>query len=103
MSNDTSRHLEIQPAEALIDAPVSIGLSGFPAGQQVRLHAQMPNYLGCAWTSHAAFATDAQGCVNVACKDLSFGPNSTAPAKRLLSANTCSLRLRSTVFVFSVI
>jgi acetyl esterase/lipase len=65
VSNDRSPHLEIQPVDALIDAPVFIRLSGFPAGQKVTLHAQMPNYLGCAWTSHAAFVTDAQGCVDV--------------------------------------
>src|SRR3954453_19096450 len=57
--------LEICPADALIDAPVSIKLSGLPAAQQVMLRAQMPNYLGCAWTSHAAFVADARGCVDV--------------------------------------
>jgi len=68
--------------------PVSLLLSGFPAGQQETLHTQMPNYLGCTWTSHAAFVTDAQVVWMWACKDLSFGPNSTVPAKRLLSVNT---------------
>jgi Acyl-CoA thioester hydrolase/BAAT N-terminal region len=57
--------LEIHPADALIDAPVSIELNGFPASQQVTLRAQMPNYLGCTWTSHAAFVADARGCVDV--------------------------------------
>jgi dienelactone hydrolase len=56
--------LEIHPTDALIDAPVSIELSGLPAAQQVTLRAQMPNYLGCTWTSHAAFVADARGCVD---------------------------------------
>jgi dienelactone hydrolase len=62
---DTLHQLEIHPADALVDAPVSIRLSGFPAGQRVTLHAEMPNYLGCTWTSHAAFVSDPQGCVDV--------------------------------------
>ena len=62
---DTLHHLEIHPADALVDAPVSIRLSGFPAGQHVTLHAEMPNYLGCTWTSHATFVADQQGCVDV--------------------------------------
>src|SRR5689334_15297275 len=61
----TNALLEIHPADALIDTPVSIKLSGFPAAQQVTLRGQMPNYLGCTWTSHAVFVADAQGCVDV--------------------------------------
>src|SRR5262245_15537336 len=61
----TSPHIKIQPTEALVDAPVSIRLRGFPAGQQVTLRAQMANYLGCAWESRATFSADAQGCVDV--------------------------------------
>ena len=34
--------LEIHPTDALIDAPVSIELSGFLAAQQVTLRARMP-------------------------------------------------------------
>jgi len=61
----TSPHIKIQPTEALVDAPVSIQVSGFPAGQQVTLRAQMANYLGCTWESRATFSADAQGCVDV--------------------------------------
>jgi hypothetical protein len=62
---DTLHHLEVHPADALVDAPVSIRLSGFPVGQQVTLRAEMPNYLGCTWTSQATFLSDQQGCVDV--------------------------------------
>jgi hypothetical protein len=58
--------LEIWLAEALVDAPVSIRLNGFPAGQQVTLRAEMANYPGCTWESQATFVADRQECVDVA-------------------------------------
>jgi dienelactone hydrolase len=58
--------LEIQPSEALVDAPVSIRLKGLLAEQQVTLRAQMADYLGCTWASQATFVADRQGCVDVA-------------------------------------
>ena len=61
-----SPDLQIRPAEALVDAPVSIRVNGSPAGQQVTLRAEMANYLGCTWESQATFVTDRQGCVDVA-------------------------------------
>lgn len=71
MNNSTGRtrmlpDLEIRLAEALVDAPVSIRLNGFPAGQQVTLRAEMANYLGCTWESQATFVADRQECVDVA-------------------------------------
>lgn len=61
----TLPHIDIQPTAALIDAPVSIQLRGFAAGQQVTVYARMANYLSCTWESQATFLADAQGCVNV--------------------------------------
>ena len=58
--------LEIQPTDALIDAPVSIQLTGLLAEQQVTLCAEMANYLGCTWASQATFLADQHGCVDVA-------------------------------------
>ena len=71
MSNSTARaemlpKLEIQPTDALIDAPVSIQLTGLLAEQQVTLRAEMANYLGCTWASQATFVADQHGCVDVA-------------------------------------
>jgi dienelactone hydrolase len=71
MSNSTGRtrippDLEIQPREALVDAPVSIQLRGLLAEQQVTLRAEMANYLGCTWESQATFVADGLGCVDVA-------------------------------------
>ena len=59
-------NLEIQPTDALIDAPVSIRLTGLLAEQQVTLCAEMANYLGCTWASQATFVADQHGCVDVA-------------------------------------
>ena len=58
--------LEIQPTDALIDAPVSIQLTGLLAEQQVTLCAEMANYLGCTWASQATLVADQHGCVDVA-------------------------------------
>ena len=63
MSKSTARaemlpNLEIQPADALIDAPVSIRLTGLLAEQQVTLCAEMESYLGCTWASEATFVAD---------------------------------------------
>ena len=71
MSNSTARaemlpKLEIQPTDALIDAPVSIRLTGLLAEQQVTLCAEMESYLGCTWASEATFVADQHGCVDVA-------------------------------------
>ena len=71
MSKSTARaemppKLEIQPTDALIDAPVSIRLTGLLAEQQVTLCAEMANYLGCTWASQATFLADQHGCVDVA-------------------------------------
>ena len=71
MSKSTARaemlpKLEIQPTDALIDAPVSIQLTGLLAEQQVTLCAEMANYLGCTWASQATFVADQHGCVDVA-------------------------------------
>jgi len=71
MSKGTARaemlpNLEIQPTDALIDAPVSIQLTGLLAEQQVTLCAEMANYLGCTWASQATFVADQHGCVDVA-------------------------------------
>lgn len=61
----TLPHIKIQPTEALVDTPVSIRLSGFPASQQVMVRAWMANYLGCTWESYATFIADTQGGVDV--------------------------------------
>src|SRR5215470_3703114 len=71
MSKGTARaemlpDLEIQPTDALIDAPVSIRLKGLIAEQQVMVRAQMADYLGCSWASQATFVADQQGCVDAA-------------------------------------
>jgi dienelactone hydrolase len=70
MSKSTARaemlpKLEIQPTDALIDAPVSIQLTGFLA-EQLTLCAEMANYLGCTWASQATFVADQHGRVDVA-------------------------------------
>jgi dienelactone hydrolase len=61
----TSLRIEIAPTDALVDAPVSIRLDGFPAGQPVTVRAQMAQYLGYTWESRATFHADAQGRVDV--------------------------------------
>jgi dienelactone hydrolase len=70
MSKDTGRpgtspRIEIEPTDALVDAPVTMRLDGFPAGQQVTVRAQMAHYLGYTWESRATFRADAQGRVDV--------------------------------------
>jgi hypothetical protein len=69
MSKSTARaemlpNLEIQPTDALIDAPVSIRRTGLLAEQQVTLCAEMESYLGCTWASQATFVADQHGCVD---------------------------------------
>jgi acyl-CoA thioester hydrolase/bile acid acetyltransferase-like protein len=71
MSKGTARaemlpDLEIQPIDALIDAPVSIRLKGLIAEQKVTVRAQMADYLGCSWASQATLVADRDGCVKIA-------------------------------------
>jgi hypothetical protein len=61
----TSPRIEIAPTDGLVDAPVTIRLDGFPAGQPVTVRAQMARYLGYTWESRATFHADAQGRVDV--------------------------------------
>src|SRR5712691_11164952 len=61
----TSLQIQLRPTEALVDTPVAIQLSGFPAGQPVTVRAQMANYLNSTWESHATFIADARGGVDV--------------------------------------
>ena len=85
----TNALLEIRPADALIDTPVSIIWSDFPAAQQVTLRGQVPNYLGCTWTSHAVFVADAQGCMDVGMQrnpDRTAGVDPMQPSRKRNSA-----------------
>jgi dienelactone hydrolase len=58
--------LEVRPRASLVDAPVSIRLTGLLPGQTVTVRTQMRDDAGENWSSSAVFRADAQGQVDVA-------------------------------------
>ncbi|RMQ46246.1 Acyl-coenzyme A thioesterase AcoT [Pseudomonas cichorii] len=58
-------HLTITPLDALLDEPRRICVSGLAAGQQITLTATTCRGAGQPWQSHATFAADAQGVVDL--------------------------------------
>jgi len=57
--------IEITPNTSLVDEPVRIRATGFPAEQPVLLRAHLPTKFG-RWESFALFQTDGTGCIDVA-------------------------------------
>lgn len=58
--------LSALPADALVDAPVTIRVRNAPAGSRVTLVATAKDVSGNPWQSSAVFAADAHGDVDVA-------------------------------------
>lgn len=58
--------LEVTPRAALVDAPVSVRLSGLAPGQEVTLRAEMLDDNLGRWRSEATYRADAGGGVDVA-------------------------------------
>ncbi len=54
----------VHPTNALLDAPVTISVSGLPAGKVVTLTAQATDDVGTVWTSTAQFTTPASGVIS---------------------------------------
>lgn len=71
MENDVAQDdppsatITVAPKQALVDEQVRIRLSGFAPHQQITLHARMDDDLNGRWESHATFAADHQGVVDV--------------------------------------
>ena len=68
MSNETQDafpQMEIIPFATLVDEPVHIRATGFPAEHPVRLRAHLPTKFG-GLESFALFQTDGTGCIDVA-------------------------------------
>ncbi|MDP6455253.1 MAG: acyl-CoA thioesterase/bile acid-CoA:amino acid N-acyltransferase family protein [SAR202 cluster bacterium] len=65
VSASVSANIEVTPATASADQPVSIRLTGFVPGQTVRLTATMKDDADTAWQSHAVFRADDAGVVDV--------------------------------------
>ncbi len=58
--------IDLSPSPALVDAPVSLRLVGFPPGRDVMLAATIPVTGAGVYRSSASFRADAQGAVDVA-------------------------------------
>lgn len=58
--------LEITPADALIDVPRQIRVSGLAPGQAVRLRSRTVRGPGISWRAEAGFVADAHGVVDLA-------------------------------------
>ncbi|CAM3447410.1 acyl-CoA thioesterase/bile acid-CoA:amino acid N-acyltransferase family protein [Paracidovorax anthurii] len=58
--------LHITPADALIDVPRHVRVTGLAAGEQVTLHSATVRGPGVAWRAAATFAADARGSVDLA-------------------------------------
>jgi len=56
--------MTVRPASGLLDAPVTISVSGLPAGNLVTLTAQATDALGTVWTSTAQFTPPASGLIS---------------------------------------
>ena len=57
--------IEIEPARALIDEPVSIRVTGLRPDQTVVLRARMRDDVERDWSSYASFRADASGAIDV--------------------------------------
>lgn len=58
--------LHLSPDDALIDAPLEVGLLGLPAGTAVTLRARVrPTDLHGGWESRASFLADETGAVRL--------------------------------------
>jgi dienelactone hydrolase len=64
-TQDASPQIEIMPFATLVDEPVHIRATGFPAEQHVLLRAHLPTEFG-GLESFALFQTDGTGCIDVA-------------------------------------
>lgn len=59
-------HLAVTPADSLIDAPVSIRVTGLPVGKPITITAQTVDADGTAWRGRATLRADARGRVDPA-------------------------------------
>lgn len=57
--------IEITPNASLVEEPVHIRATGFPAEHPILLRAHLPTKFG-SWESFALFQTDSTGCIDVA-------------------------------------
>jgi dienelactone hydrolase len=57
--------IEITPTVSLVDEPVHIRATGFPASHPLGLRAHLPTPFG-SWESFALFQTDGTGCIDLA-------------------------------------
>ncbi len=57
--------IEITPNTSLVEEPVHIRATGFPASHPILLRAHLPTKFG-SWESFALFQTDGTGCIDVA-------------------------------------
>jgi dienelactone hydrolase len=66
-SSSPPRHaaLRIAPRSALIDAPVSVTVSGLRAGDRVRVSAAAPDYRGTRYTATASARADGRGAARI--------------------------------------
>ncbi len=64
-STPASPAIVVDRPSALVDVPVKIELKGFPAGQAVTITATLEFADTSGWQSHATFATDARGHVDL--------------------------------------
>ncbi|HEY7419248.1 MAG TPA: acyl-CoA thioesterase/BAAT N-terminal domain-containing protein, partial [Ktedonobacteraceae bacterium] len=66
MTSRTTICLDVTPLDALVDEPVTIRLSGLPAGQRVTLWACAQDIGGNSWISSASFIAESNGEIDVA-------------------------------------
>jgi dipeptidyl aminopeptidase/acylaminoacyl peptidase len=70
--------MTVTPASALADVPVSVIVSGLPAGARTRVTATATDSSGVPWQSSADFQAGADGKVSLARKPLSGYPTADA-------------------------
>lgn len=58
-------HISVSPEPAMLDTPLQIRLTHFPAQQPITLRMRMRDSFGRLWSAHARFLTDEQGGVDV--------------------------------------
>ncbi len=73
--DDLSATMTVAPASALTDVPVSVAVSGLPAGARTTVTATATDTRGVPWTSSADFRAGADGRVSLAQKPLSGYPD----------------------------
>jgi len=92
--------LQVEPQKALVDAPLTIRVTGLAPGQPAILRAAVPDAEGRLWQAHAGFYADTQGVVDLTRQSPVHGDYEGVNPMGLLHSMTLPLNLRGPGFSY---